>query len=90
MGGKVEKCQIVPVTEVKTRLDDFLRAVEAGETVVLTRKGRPVATLAPPAGANGSEAPREKRGLASLAGGWEGSDDLADLVEELRRTARRS
>jgi prevent-host-death family protein len=82
MAGNVERCLIVPVTEVKSRLDDFLQAVEAGETVVLTREGSPVATLAP------GRSP--KKGLASLAGGWEGSDELADLVEETRRTTHRS
>jgi hypothetical protein len=53
----------------------------------LTRNGRFVATLAPSPEASGAGAPREskKKGLASLAGGWEGSDELADLIEEMRR-----
>jgi hypothetical protein len=29
-----------------------------------------------------------KQGLASLAGGWEGSEDLADLIEAARRASR--
>jgi antitoxin (DNA-binding transcriptional repressor) of toxin-antitoxin stability system len=91
MDARVEKCLIAPVAEVESRLDDFLQVVEAGESVVLTRDGSPVATLTPPEGA-GIKAPGEtaKKGLASLAGGWEGSDELADLVEEIRRTAHRS
>jgi antitoxin (DNA-binding transcriptional repressor) of toxin-antitoxin stability system len=90
MGGHVGRCRSVPATEVESRMDDFLQAVEAGETVVLTRDGQPVATLTPATGASGAEAPGEakKKGLASLAGGWEGSDELADRIEEIRRAAR--
>lgn len=28
------------------------------------------------------------QGLAALAGGWEGSDDLADLIESARHASR--
>jgi hypothetical protein len=30
-----------------------------------------------------------EKGLASLAGGWEGSDELADLLARIRRTGPR-
>ena len=33
--------------EAKTRLPELLREVERGETVVITRRGRPVARLVP-------------------------------------------
>ena len=33
--------------EAKTRLPELLREVEQGETVVITRRGRPVARLVP-------------------------------------------
>lgn len=33
--------------EAKTRLPDLLRRVEAGETVTITRHGRPVARIVP-------------------------------------------
>ena len=33
--------------EAKTRLPELLRAVERGETVIITRHGKPVAKLAP-------------------------------------------
>jgi antitoxin (DNA-binding transcriptional repressor) of toxin-antitoxin stability system len=79
------------MTEAKSRLDDLLQAVETGKRVVLPHDGSPVATLVPPEG-GGTKAPGEvaKKGLASLAGGWEGSDELADLVDEIRRTSHRS
>lgn len=37
-----------PVNEAKTKLTELLRAVEAGERVVITRHGKPVAELVPP------------------------------------------
>jgi len=87
MAGDVEKSLIVPVAEAEARLDELLEAVGEGETVVLTDNGRPVAILAPPEATAPGES--KKKGLASLAGGWEGSDELADLVDEIR-AARRS
>ena len=39
---------IAAVHEAKTRLTELLRAVEAGERVVITRHGKPVAELGPP------------------------------------------
>lgn len=37
----------VNVLEAKTRLSQLLKAVEAGETVVIARAGKPVAELRP-------------------------------------------
>ena len=37
----------VPISEAKARLTDLVRRAEAGDEVVLTRHGRPVARLAP-------------------------------------------
>lgn len=37
-----------PVVEVKSHFSAFLAAVEAGEEIVITRHGRPVAHLVPP------------------------------------------
>jgi prevent-host-death family protein len=70
----------VTVDEVETRLKECLHAAEKGETVVVTRDGSPVAALVPAVPA--------KQGLAALAGGWEGSEDLVDLTEKARQAAR--
>ena len=58
------------VHEAKTQLSDLLHRVEAGETVIITRRGRPVAELrpAPPAG---------RRPLGVLAGRWTLPDEDA-------------
>jgi prevent-host-death family protein len=37
----------VNIAEAKDRLPELIRAVEAGEKIVITRHGRPVAQLAP-------------------------------------------
>ena len=37
----------VSIAEAKNRLSELIRAVEDGEPVVITRKGRPVAQLLP-------------------------------------------
>ena len=37
----------VSVAEAKAHLSELLKAVEAGETISITRRGRPVASLAP-------------------------------------------
>lgn len=66
----------VSVAEAKNRLPELLRAVENGETVVITRHGRPVAQLTP--------APLERRKVRlggmkdriQLLSGW---DDPVDL-----------
>ena len=38
----------VSTAEAKNRLPELIRAVEAGEMVVITRHGQPVAQLGPP------------------------------------------
>jgi prevent-host-death family protein len=40
----------ISIARAKARFAEFIRRAEAGETVVLTRHGRPVARLAPVAG----------------------------------------
>jgi antitoxin (DNA-binding transcriptional repressor) of toxin-antitoxin stability system len=37
----------VPITEVSKRLTELASAVEAGETIVVTRDGRPILDLVP-------------------------------------------
>jgi len=82
----------VSVAEVKAHFSDWMKEAEAGEPVVITRHGKPVVALVP---ANDVEQLRllrsagPQQGLASLAGGWEGSDELADRLAEIRRTGSR-
>jgi prevent-host-death family protein len=38
----------VSIAEAKNRLPEMIRAVEAGERVIITRHGKPVAQISPP------------------------------------------
>jgi antitoxin (DNA-binding transcriptional repressor) of toxin-antitoxin stability system len=69
----------VSIVEVRAHLSELLRTVEAGETVVITRRGRPVAVLKVLAmlSPGGPE-----NGLGGLAGGWEGSEELVERITE--------
>jgi len=80
------------IAEAKAHLAECLRRAEDGEPIVLTRHGKPIAALVPidlleqldrlraagPAG-----------GLASVAGGWKGSEEVAEKAAEYGRTRGR-
>ncbi len=66
----------VSTAEAKNRLPELIRKMEAGERVIITRHGHPVAQIAPPP-------PRSRK---VRLGGWEGRikfnpgwDDPIDL-----------
>ena len=69
-----------------------MRAVEGGESIVITRHGRAVAALVGP---EELETLRRLRaagpqgGLASIAGGWEDSDELVRILEGSCRVGTR-
>ena len=82
----------VSVAVAKARFAEFLRAVEHGETVVITKHGRHVAAVVPAADAEELRRLRAagpKTGLASLLGGWEGSDTLAADLRRFKRSPPR-
>jgi len=79
----------VPVSEAKARFSDFVRAVERGEFLIITRHDKPVAALVRPDNIEQLDRLRAagpEGGLASLAGGWEGTDELAQIITETPRT----
>jgi prevent-host-death family protein len=80
------------VSEVKARFSEYVRSAQRGEPVVITRHGRAVAAIV------GSEeletlqrlrAAGPEGGLASVAGGWEDSDDLVRSLETSARVGSR-
>lgn len=80
------------VAEAKARFAECLRDAEEGRPVHITRHGRDVAvvvSLADYAQVERLRSAGPEAGLASLAGGWKGSDELADALERLPRTAGR-
>lgn len=80
----------ISVTTLKANLSATIREVEGGSAVLITRRGQPVAALVPIEEAKRlKENRRPDRGLASLAGGWEGSDELVRAVESASRSRTR-
>jgi len=83
----------VSVAQIKATLSQRIREAEHGGTVLITRRGRPVAALV-----SAAELQRLRRlqsagpegGLASVAGGWKGSEELADLIDSSPRRGRRA
>jgi prevent-host-death family protein len=73
--------------DARKRFPQLLEQVEAGETVVITRDGRPVARLVPAAGqAPGAEtAALIERWIEARKGVTLGGLRVRDLVEEGRR-----
>jgi prevent-host-death family protein len=81
------------VAEAKAHFADCLRTAERGESVVITRHGKPVAAIVPAGDLAHLERLRAAGpagGLASIAGGWEGSEELVAIVERQSRTRGRT
>jgi prevent-host-death family protein len=83
----------ISLAEAKATLSECIRKVENGKTMLITRHGKPVAGLVraqdlenferlKKAGPNG--------GLASLAGGWKDSEELASILDESSRIGQRN
>ena len=77
--------------EAKTKLAELLDKVEAGETVTITRRGKPVAKLVP-AGVDAEERARRralideiKRKRASWDRGAKPGSTIAELIKAGRR-----
>ena len=81
----------VSLADAKARLSECVRDAERGDSIVITRHGKPVVALVRAdelrllerlraAGPDG--------GLAGLAGGWEGSEKLVDILEDQTRDRR--
>lgn len=72
--------------EAKTHLSELIAAVEAGETVMITRRGRPVAQLVPVKAPSSSRTVALER-LRHLRAGLSGiaRDDILSARDEGRR-----
>lgn len=81
----------VPLAEAKAKLSECVRDAERGRSVVITRHGRPVAALVAAeelARLERLRATGPQAGLAGLAGGWEGSQHLVEILEGRARDRR--
>ena len=82
----------VSAAEAKAHFAECLRTVEKGRPVLITRHGKAVAALVPAEEAaqlRRLQAAGPQGGLAGIAGGWEGSEELAKRVAQMRRTRPR-
>ena len=72
--------------EAKTHLSELLAAVERGESVIITRRGRRVARLVPEPAAPDREAALSRlRALRAQVAGALGLDDILSARDEGRR-----
>ncbi len=80
------------VAEAKATLSECLRDVERGASLLITRHGKPVAAWVRVEDLEHLERLQSagpEGGLPSLAGGWEGSNELVRLIGTSRRLSRR-
>lgn len=80
------------LAEAKATLSEVIREAESGSPVLITRHGKPVAALVRAedlATLDRLRSAGPQHGLASIAGGWEGSDELAESVSAAPRRGRR-
>lgn len=81
----------VPLAEAKARLSECVRDAERGDPVIITRHGKPAAALVRAADLQRLErlrAAEPSDGLAGLAGGRDGSEDLAEVINDRKRDRR--
>jgi len=71
----------VGIFEAKNRLSELVSAAESGETIVLTRNGRPVAELRPVL----DEKRRAAARMRTLRGLHVRVDEIRGLIDEGRR-----
>ena len=83
----------ISVAEAKATFSDCIRKVEAGNTVLITRHGKPVAALVSPSDLEHLDRLRKAgpdSGLASIVGGWENSEELASILDACPRQGQRN
>jgi len=71
----------VSIAEAKNRLSQLVRAAEGGESVVITRHGRPVAQLMPAPARRRKVRLGGMRGRIRLLPGWDKPIDIDRFLE---------
>ena len=81
------------VSEVKAKLSEYIRDAQRGDPVVITRHGQAIAAIV---GSDELQTLQRLRsagpegGLASVAGGWDDSDELVRILETSSRVGSRN
>ena len=78
--AKATKIQTVGAYEVKTHLSKFLRQARAGNRIIITQRGQPIAELGP----TDSGSLRKNSHWGDMKGKIWISDDFCDELEELK------
>jgi len=83
----------ISLAEAKAELSACIRSVEGGDDVIITRHGKPVVALVRVEDFDQLKRLRKlgpEGGLASLAGGWEGSEELVHNLDNSERVGQRT
>jgi len=83
----------VSVAEAKATFSECIRRAQAGDAVLITRHGKPVAALVSSGDLEHLERLRKagpESGLASIAGGWENSEELTSILNASPRQGQRN
>jgi len=78
----------VSVRELKNRLSEHLRRLEDGETITVTRRGKPVALITAPPGAEGRDEALQRKLLELQARGILVRVGTKPLIPKRRITLR--
>ena len=70
----------ISIADAKNRLPELIRAVEGGETIVITRHGKPVAQLAPPPKGRRKARLGGMKDRIQLLPGWDEPVDLESFL----------
>ncbi len=71
----------VSIGDARNRFTELIRATEAGERIVITRHGKPVAQLAPPPVESRKVQLGAMKGRIELKPGWDAPIDLDRFLE---------
>ncbi len=79
----------VKATEAKARLAELLREVESGETIAITRHGRPVAHMVPAPTQHRASREEAVEQFRRLRAGWRRVSFTTDEILESRHEGHR-
>ncbi len=82
----------ISVAEAKATFSECIRQAEAGSSVLITRHGKPVVAIVRLSELEHLERLRKagsESGLASIAGGWQDSEELVKILDESTRIGQR-
>jgi prevent-host-death family protein len=85
--------KLISLAEAKATFSECIRDAESGKAVLITRHGKPVAALVRAKDLENFERLRKagpEGGLASLAGGWEESEEFVRILDESSRIGQRN